>query len=243
MNPIEQFENEKTERIKSYSSNEKFKELSKQWTVDSFRNKYVYNFNWLGRPIIQYPQDIMAMQEIIFEVKPDLIIETGIAHGGSLILSASILEVIGHGEDLGIDIDIRKHNREKIETHLLSKRIKMLEGSSISTETKEYVSNFAKDKQKVVVFLDSHHTHEHVLEELNFYSKFVSKDSYIVTFDSFVEILPDDCSADRSWGKGNNPQTAVYEFLSQNENFEIDLEIENKLMITCAPKGYLKRVL
>jgi cephalosporin hydroxylase len=242
MNEIEQFNKEKEERINSYSNDKNFKEISQKWLLESFQKKYEYNFNWLGRPIIQFPFDIIAMQEIIWEVKPDLIIETGIAHGGSIIFSASMLEIIGKGEVLGIDIDIRKHNRTEIENHTMSKRISMIESSSVSPEIIEKVEEFVSGKEKILVFLDSNHTHEHVLQELKLYSKFVSKGSYIVVFDTFVEDLPDEFSKDRPWGKGNNPKTAVWEFLSENKNFEIDKFIENKLIITSVPDGFLKRI-
>lgn len=242
MNEIEKFNIEKQERINSYETDNYFQKASRDWLLESFKKKYEYNFNWLGRPIIQYPFDILAMQEIIWDVKPDLIIETGVAHGGSIIFSASILEIIGKGEVLGIDIDIRSHNKKEIENHTMYKRISMIEGSSISLETMSKVENFAKEKEKILVFLDSNHTHEHVLEELKLYSKFVSKDSYIVVFDTFVEDLPEEFSKDRPWGKGNNPKTAVWEFLKINSDFAIDKNIENKLIITSAPDGFLKRI-
>lgn len=205
--------------------------------------KYSYNFSWLGRPIIQYPQDIMAMQELIWQVKPDLIIETGIAHGGSLIFYASMLELLGgDGELIGIDLDIREHNRIEIEKHPMYKRIEMLEGSSTDPEIIDSVKELAKGKKSVMVVLDSNHTHEHVLEELRLYSPFVTVGSYCVVFDTIVEDLPDDFFSDRPWGKGNNPKTAVHEFLKENDSFEIDDNVENKLLITVAPDGYLKRI-
>lgn len=242
MNPIEQFNSEKKERIERYSKDEKFKNISYQWLIESFKKKYEYNFNWFGRPIIQYPFDIIAIQELIWQVKPDLIIETGIAHGGSIIFSASILEILGHGEVLGIDIDIRQHNKDEIENHPMFKRITMLEGSSIGSEIIDEVDDIVTGKKNILVFLDSNHTHDHVLEELRLYSRYVSKDSYIVVFDTFVEDLPDEFSDNRPWGKGNNPKTAVWQFLENNDTFRIDESIENKLMITSAPDGFLKRV-
>ena len=205
--------------------------------------KYSYNFTWLGRPIIQFPQDIVAVQEIIWKVKPNLIIETGIAHGGSLILSASILELIGgDGRVLGIDIDIRDHNRVEIEKHPVYRRICMIEGSSIDEKIAEQVYVFAKGGKRIMVFLDSMHTHDHVLRELELYSPLVTKGSYLVVFDTIIEDMPDDFFPNRPWGKGNNPKTAVLEFLNKNDCFEIDKEIENKLLITVAPDGYLKCV-
>lgn len=207
----------------------------------SIRPKYSYNFSWLGRPIIQYPQDMIAMQEIIWDVKPDLIIETGIAHGGSLIYYASLLELIGHGEVLGIDIDIRPHNREAIEAHPMFKRIRMLEGSSIAPEIVEQVRK-AAEGQRTLVVLDSNHTHDHVLAELKVYAPLVSVGSYCVVMDTVVEDMPEDFFPDRPWGKGNNPKTAVWEFLKTHPEFEIDKRVEHKLLITVAPDGYLRRV-
>lgn len=201
---------------------------------------YTYNFKWMGRPIIQYPQDIMAMQEILWEVKPDLVIETGIAHGGSLIFYSSMLELIGKGEVLGVDIEIRPHNRKAIEEHPMSKRISMIEGSSLSPSVVEQVKAKAKGKERVLVSLDSNHTHEHVLKELELYSPLVTNGSYLVVFDTVVEDAPDSFFTDRPWGKGNNPKTAVWEFLKTTNRFEIDKTIEHKLLITVAPDGYLK---
>jgi cephalosporin hydroxylase len=242
MNPTEQFQYERKKRIEEYPKVTDFQQISRDWLIASFKRKYEYNFEWLGRPIIQYPFDILAIQELIWTVKPDLIIETGIAHGGSLIFSASMLEIIGHGEVLGIDIDIREHNRTEIENHPMYKRINMLQGSSVSEEIFERVEKFANGKEKIMVFLDSNHTHEHVSAELNLYAKLVSVGSYVVVFDTFVEDLPEEFWSDRPWGKGNNPKTAVWEFLKSNPNFEIDKHIENKLVITSAPDGFLKRI-
>jgi cephalosporin hydroxylase len=203
--------------------------------------RYSYNFSWLGRPIIQFPQDIVAMQEIIWQVKPDLIFETGIAHGGSLIFSASMQELIGgEGIVLGVDIDIREHNRAEIEKHPLSKRIKMIQGSSVDETVAQKVYEIARGRTRVLVVLDSNHTHEHVRMELELYSRLVTKGSYLVVFDTVVEDMPAGFFRDRPWGKGNNPKTAVMEFLKTNRRFEIDREIENKLLITVAPSGYLK---
>lgn len=242
MDPIREFEEERKERIADYPKNEKFVKAAYEFTKESIPAKYSYNFSWMGRPIIQYPQDIIAMQELIWKIKPDLIIDIGIAHGGSAIFSASILELIGKGEVLAIDIDIRKHNREKIEEHPMYKRITMLEGSSISDEIIEKVKEIARGKEKVMVFLDSHHSHNHVLKELQLYSPFVTNGSYIVAFDSFIEDFPNELFYDKVWGKENNPKTAVTEFLKNNDDFIIDKEIENKLLITVVSDGYLKRV-
>lgn len=241
--PIKDFQEEKKVRIKSYESNKFLKKAASDFNIESNKAQYSYNFSWMGRPIIQYPQDMIAMQEIIWEVKPDLIIETGIAHGGSLIYYASILELIGNGEVLGIDIDIREHNKKEIEKHPMFKRIKMIQGSSIDEKIVEEIRKIADGKKKVVVCLDSNHTHEHVLNELNFYSPFVSLNSYIVVFDTIVEDLPDGYfSQQRPWGIGNNPYTAVDAFLKTNDNFIADKTIDNKLLISVTPRGYLKKI-
>ena len=243
MDKIEEFRRECKNRVKSYGSDKALKMASKVFIDESTRTKYSYNFSWMGRPIIQYPQDILAMQEIIWNVRPDLIIETGIAHGGSLIFYASMLELLGEGgKVLGIDIDIREHNRCEIEKHPMFKRIIMIEGSSIEKSVIEKVRKYAQGKKRVLVCLDSLHTQNHVLQELEVYSPLVTKGSYCVVFDTIVEDLPYEYSADRPWGKGNNPKTAVWEFLKKNDRFVIDKKIENKLLITAAPDGYLNCV-
>jgi len=241
MSEVEKFFAEVNQNIETLKEDQNIQGFSNIWLRESVRYKYSYNFTWMGRPIIQYPQDILAMQEIVWQIKPDLIIETGIAHGGSLIFYASMLELIGgKGEILGIDIDIRQHNRVEIEKHPMFKRITMIEGSSIDSEIVKQAYDFAQGKNKVLVILDSKHTHDHVLKELELYSPLVTKDSYLVVFDTVVEDLPDDFYPNRPWGKGNNPKTAVKEFLRTSDRFEIDKNIDNKLLITVAPDGYLK---
>lgn len=242
-NPVQEFIQERIERIEKNGENKALQEAALSFNTESNRSQYSYNFSWMGRPIIQYPQDMIAMQEIIWDIKPDLIIETGIAHGGSLIYYASLLELIGKGEVLGIDIDIRKHNRAEIEKHPMFKRITMIEGSAISNDTLQQVKAHAAGKEKIIVCLDSNHTHDHVLQELKMYSPFVNIGSYIIAFDTIVENLPEGYfSQKRPWGIGNNPMTAVDEFLKRNKNFVIDKAVDNKLLISVAPRGYLKRV-
>ncbi len=242
------FEKEVEERVEENGRNEELKASALNFMQASLKPQYSYNFSWLGRPIIQYPQDMAAMQQIIWEVQPDLIIETGIAHGGSLIFSASMLElnaVCGGNADaevLGIDIDIRPHNKEAIEAHPMFKRISMIEGSSIAPEIISQVHKKARGKERVLVFLDSNHTHDHVLEELTAYAELVTLGSYCVVYDSIVEDTAEMCPSDRPWGKGNNPKTAVWEYLKDHSEFQIDKGIENKILITVAPDGYLKRV-
>ena len=229
--------------VKKLGENKSLKKLSNKWMVESSLDEYSYHFKWLGRPIIQFPQDIVALQEIIWNIKPDLIIETGIARGGSLIFSASILELLGKGKVLGIDIEIRKENMKKILEHPLSKRIKMIEGSSIDENTINQVYKVAKKYKKIMVILDSNHSHNHVLSELKVYSKLVKKGSYLIVFDTVIEDIPKKYSKKLikgNWSKTDNPKTAVREFLKENKRFKIDKEIEDKLLITVGPEGFLK---
>ncbi|MBV4475766.1 cephalosporin hydroxylase family protein [Pseudomonas sp. B2M1-30] len=241
MNPHEQFREEVKENIQGLQQDKALQAASQDWIDTTAKHKYTYNFSWMGRPIIQFPQDMIAMQEIIWSVKPDIIVETGIAHGGSLVFYASMLELIGHGEVLGIDIDIRQHNREAIETHPMSKRIQMIQGSSIDPAIVDEVRQRVAGK-KVLVVLDSNHTHEHVLAELQAYAPLTSVDSYCVVMDTVVEDMPQDAFPDRPWGKGDNPKTAVWAYLEENRDFEIDHAVHGKLLITVAPDGYLRRV-
>lgn len=240
---IRKFQEDKEKNIVAIGEDKSLQELGMKFMLDTAAKKYSYNFSWMGRPIIAYPQDMIAMQEIIWEVKPDLIIETGVAHGGSIVYYASLLELIGNdGLVVGIDIDIRKHNKDLIENHSMVKRIQLIEGSSTDQEIVDEIAKIVENKQKIMVCLDSNHTHEHVLKELELYAPFVSKNSYCVVFDTAVEDMPEDYDwGIRPWGKGNNPKTAVKEFLLKNNDFEID-QIQNKLLITVAPDGYLKRI-
>lgn len=242
MDPVEAFENECEDRVRSYQEDGQLKRLSLQWVRKSWSEKYSYNFRWLGRPIIQLPQDIVAMQEIIWEVRPELIIETGIAHGGSLIFHASMLELIGgDGEILGIDIDIREHNRKEIEKHPMFKRIRMIQGSSIAPEVISEVKRLARKRKRTIVCLDSCHEWDHVLREMRAYSELVGVGSYMVVFDTIVEDLAGVRGCKDDFGT-NNPKAAVRTFLSENDNFEIVEKWNDKLLITHNPDGFLKRI-
>ena len=252
------FEAEKLLSISSYSKNNLWSEITCEWMIQAFKNRYMYNFESLGRPIIQTPIDMVAMQELIWRVKPDLIIETGIAHGGSLIFNASQLaqldlcEAIEAGTMLdpsnskrkviGVDIEIRAHNRAAIEAHPMASRIQMIQGSSIAPDIIAQVQAVAANYSRVLVCLDSNHTHDHVLAELQAYAPLTSKDSYCVVFDTVIEDMHKDMFPDRPWGPSNNPKTAVWEYLKTRPEFEIDKSIQHKLMITVAPDGYLKRI-
>ncbi len=235
------FAAERLHNIQELGGHPELKSLSQQWLGAVSRYKYSYNFSWLGRPIIQLPQDIMAMQELIWQIKPALIVETGIAHGGSLIFYASMLELLGgNGVVVGIDVDIRAHNRREIEAHPLFRRIRLIEGDSTEPAVVEEVYGLAEGKAPILVALDSNHTHEHVAKELRLYAPLVQKESYLVVFDTIIEDFPAGYFHDRPWDKGNNPKTAVAEFLAANPRFQVDQDLESKLLITVAPGGYLK---
>ncbi|MDP9203521.1 MAG: cephalosporin hydroxylase family protein [Gemmatimonadota bacterium] len=237
------YRREKRERIAAFGEDNEFQTLSKAWRTKGLEKKYMNNFSWMGRPMIQLPTDMFGMQEIIWAVKPDLIIETGLAHGGSLVFYASMLELLGHGKVVGVDIEIRPHNRSAIEAHPMAKRISLVEGSSIDDETVAKVRDAARGMSRVMVCLDSNHTHDHVFAELEAYADLVTVGSYCVVFDTFVEDMPDDYVwVGRSWGKGNNPKTAVREWIVDHSEFEIDESIEDRLLITSAPDGFLRRV-
>lgn len=247
MSPKEQFEQDCRQEIAAQGKDAVAADISRKWMDAVGVHKYSYHFSWLGRPIIQYPQDIVAMQELIASVQPDLVIETGIAHGGSLVLYASLLElnaVCGGPANamvLGIDIDIREHNRKAIESHPMAKRIDMIQGSSIAPETVRQVTEYASAYSRILVCLDSNHTHEHVLAELNAYSGLVSKNSYCVVFDTVIGDMPENSFPNRPWDRGNNPETTVAEFLGSHPEFTVDSTIDAKLLISVAPGGYLRR--
>ncbi len=258
MDPAEQFKQEVKNNIEGLSGDRDLQTRSRDWTREVARHNWSYNFRWMGRPAIQFPNDAWAMQELIWEVKPDLIIESGIAHGGSLVCYASMLAMLDVAEAvesagsmdprktkrkvLGLDIDIRAHNREAIEKHPMRPWIQMIQGSSISPEVVSEVHEIAKSYRRILVSLDSNHTHDHVLSELKAYAPLVSKGSYCAVFDTIVEDMPAELSAARPWGPGNNPKTAVWEYLKSHPEFEIDKSIQHKLLITVAPDGYLRRI-
>ena len=252
------FEDSVKSNIEALAKNTQLQKKSLEWLFETAKHNYSYNFSCLGRPIIQYPQDMVAMQELIWQIKPDLIIETGIAHGGSLILSASMLAMLdlcdaieagatinpsaSKRKVLGIDIDIRVHNRTAIEAHPMASRIQMIQGSSIASEVIAQVHSVAANYERILVCLDSNHSHAHVLAELHAYAQLTSKGSYCCVFDTVVEDMPDQMFSDRPWGPGDNAKTAVWEYLQANPDFEIDKSIQHKLLVTVAPDGYLRRI-
>ena len=237
--PIATFEREVADNIHRQGQDADVQALSRVWMRETVPYKYSYNFSWMGRPIIQYPQDIMALQEIVWRTRPELIIETGIAHGGSLVFFASMLELIGgEASVLGIDIDIRAHNRAAIEAHPMARRIAMIEGSSVGPEIVGAAAKHAAGKRTMVV-LDSNHTQEHVAAELKAYAPLVTTGCYLVVLDTIIEDMPAAFFADRPWGPGNNPKSAIREFLAGTDRFFVDREIDNKLLISVGPQGYL----
>jgi cephalosporin hydroxylase len=266
---VRQFCEERAQRIAGYVNSPLAKSAAK-FMQDSVIAKYSYNFTWLGRPIIQYPPDVIALQEVIWEVRPDLIIETGIAHGGSLIHSASMLALIDYADAvaagvaldpqtsprrvLGVDIDIRAHNRTEIAKHPFAHKILMIEGPSTDLDVVARVREIAGGFSRILVCLDSNHTHDHVLAELQAYAPLTTRGSYCIVFDTNIEDLPDGLYPDRPWGKGNNPKTAVRQYLRQLDQeagnnkdgetprFQIDRQMQNKLLLTVAPEGYLRRL-
>jgi cephalosporin hydroxylase len=228
--------------IRAMGADAELRDVTQSWFETSYQHEYSYHFKWMGLPIIQYPQDIVAVQEIVWSLKPDAIIETGIARGGSLIFYSSLFEMMGtDGVVVGVDIDIREPNRRGIEEHPMSKRIHMVEGSSVDAGVISEVAAAVDGRESVLVILDSNHTHEHVLAELELYSQFVTPGSYLIVFDTIVEHMPEGTYPDRPWGKGDNPLSAVREFLNSDARFEVDSDITDKLLITAAPGGYLRR--
>jgi cephalosporin hydroxylase len=240
---IDEFEKNNEQKISDMVSDKEYCDISKKWFEKSIEHEYHYHFNWLGVPIIQFPQDILITQELVWNVKPDVILETGIARGGSLIFYSSLMQMLGNGgKVIGIDIDIREHNRNVIESHPMSKNIEMITGSSIDDSIFQKAKELIGPDKKVLVILDSNHTADHVSKELDLYSQLVSKDSYMIVFDTVIEDLPDKFNANRSWGKGNSPKNSVHKFLEENKNFTLDKKIENKALMSVAPDGFLKRI-
>jgi len=253
-----EFEKEVAQRLDAVSQDGPLLDAASEFMTRTLVSRYSYNFFWLGRPIIQYPQDMVALQELVWKVRPDVIVETGIAHGGSLILSASLLAMLDlcdaaeAGEVLdpraprrrvvGVDIDIRAHNRAAIEAHPMAARIQMIQGSSIAPEVVAAVRTAVGDAPRVLVCLDSNHTHDHVLAELEAYAPLVSPGSYCVVYDTVVENMPADMFPDRPWGPGDNPMTAVDAWLPAHPEFEVDRTVDAKLQISVAPNGYLRRL-
>jgi len=211
-------ENEGCTETHAIGTPEAFSIISKAWLRSGWDTKYVYSFSWLGRPIIQLPEDMLRIQEVIFELKPDVIIETGVAHGGSLVFYAGLFKAMGKGRVIGVDIEIRPHNRQAIEAHPLFDAITLVEGSSIEPHIVKTVKALVQPREKVIVMLDSNHTKAHVLAELEAYSDLVSVGSYIVAADGIMGDLVGAPRSENDWD-WNNPKAAAEAFLKSNANF------------------------
>jgi cephalosporin hydroxylase len=226
-------------RILPLFGTEAFSVLSELWLKVGWSLKYSYNFSWLGRPIIQLPEDLVMIQEVIFRVRPDVLIETGVAHGGGCVFYACLFETLGHGRVIGIDIEIRPHNRRALEEHFLKKRITLIERSSTDPKTIEEVKQLVGKDQKVMVVLDSNHSKSHVLQELELYAPLASPGSYIVAADGNMDELASVPGGKPEW-MTDNPRSAVRQFLRTHPEFEIDPE-PTRLGVTYWPDAYLKR--
>jgi cephalosporin hydroxylase len=255
--PHEEFLNESKQQVLAMAADSELQSVTRDWLTRVGEYKWAYNFTWMGRPAIQFPTDAWAMQEIMWEAKPDVIVETGVAHGGSLVFYAAMLAMLDLSEYLseetaeefrprrkviGVDIEIREHNRRAIDGHPFRPWIALIEGSSTEAPVIERVREESNKYTRRMVVLDSNHTHDHVFAELNAYAPLVTPDQYLVVFDTLVEFIPGPSVRERPWGPGNNPMTAVREFLKQSDQFSIDEHIHNKLQITVAPNGFLKRL-
>jgi cephalosporin hydroxylase len=241
----EQFLRRNAKRIADMANDLKLRELTRDWLVAASHHEYSYHFNWLGVPIIQFPQDIVALQELIWAVEPDVIVETGIARGGSLVFHASMMELLGgDGHVIGIDVDIRPHARGDLDRHSLARRITTIEGSSTDPEVVAHVNQLvtAGKRSRPLVILDSNHTHDHVLAELRAYGPLVAPGSYIVVLDTIIDQLPPELIGERPWTSEANPMTAVQEFLAEDDRFVADPTFEHRTLITVAPGGFLRRV-
>jgi cephalosporin hydroxylase len=243
MSEVAKFFAEVQDNLDGLRADASVRQATLDWVTAIAPHNYAYNFTWLGRPVIQFPQDLAALQEIIWDTRPNLIIETGIAHGGSLIFHASMLQLLGNaGRVLGIDIDIREHNRAEIEAHPMFERIEMIQGSAIDDAIAGQAAAVAATAERVMVVLDSNHTHAHVLRELELYAPLVTMGCYLVVCDTLIEDMPAGSFPNRPWDKGDNPRTAVDAFLKTTNRFEVDTAIDAKLQISVAPGGYLKCV-
>ena len=243
MDPMEAFYQQKRANIRALGADADVRDLTRAWFNGVSKHRYSYHFSWLGIPIIQFPQDLVAMQEIIWSVRPDAIIETGVAHGGSLVFHASMLELMGgDGIVVGVDVEVRAHNRQAIEAHPLARRIRLVEGSSVDPAIIGQVENLLVGKTNPLVILDSNHACSHVSAELELYQRFVRSGSYLLVLDTIIDDMPEEFSNGRPWGPGQGPKAAVCRFLQATDRFVIDQEYNDKLLISVAPDGFLRCV-
>ena len=236
----EEFEADKRIKAEAQARDPALRQKALDLVIESDKYHYGYQWTWLGLPIIQLPQDIVATQEIIWATKPDVIIETGIAWGGSVVLYASILQLIGKGEVVAIDLNLYDHVSKQIMDYPFSSRIHLYKGSSTDPGVVARVKSHVKAGQSVMVLLDSNHTHEHVLDELRTFGPMVTKGQYVVVSDTVVEDMPAQTHRPRAWGPGNNPQTALRAYLKETDRFEIDQQVNRKLLLTYTPDGYCR---
>ncbi|OQA00607.1 MAG: Rhamnosyl O-methyltransferase precursor [Planctomycetes bacterium ADurb.Bin401] len=239
----QEFEKLRIDSAAQMAADKKLKADALDVLVRADHHRWIHQTNWMGEPILNLPQDMFAIQDIICRTKPKYIIESGVAWGGSLLFYSTIMEAIDGGKIIGIDTYIPDDLRERLNSHgKISQRITLINGSSVEQTTVDKVRAIIGDCREVMVVLDSFHTHEHVLNELRLYSPLVGKGFYLVCGDTIVEDIPEQTHRTRPWGRGNNPKTALWQFLKENDRFETDKETDNKLLLTCNPDGYLKCV-
>jgi cephalosporin hydroxylase len=236
----EELEKSKRETATAAAKDDRLRKTALDFIVDSDKHGYGYQWTWLGLPMIQMPQDMIVTQEIIWQTKPDVIIETGIAWGGSVVLYASLLELVGKGEVVGIDLNLYDHVADQIMSYPFSKRIHLYKGSSTEPTIARKALSHVKPGQSVMVLLDSNHTHAHVLDELRIYAPHVTKGQYLVVSDTIVEDIPRQEHRTRPWGPGDNPKTALRAYLGETDRFEVDPYVNGKLLLTYSPEGYCR---
>lgn len=243
--------------MKKIYSRSEFEDARKQWAenmhqdqslrnkaldvfIEADRHNWIHQTNWLGEPSLQTPEDLITFQEIIFRTRPDFLVEVGVAWAGSLLFYATIMESIGHGQIIGIDIFIPDDLKDRIFSHSISKRIKLIQSSSIEDDSFREISGMIGENKNTMVHLDSDHTEKHVLQELKLYSELVTKGNYLVCGDTIIDFLPEQTHRPREWGKINNPYTALKKFLSSNNRFVVDQSFDMKRLMSNQPGGYLR---
>lgn len=239
----DEFQTQSRSKALAMGADPEIQRLDRELTIVSDEHDYSYMWNWLGLPIIQMPADIVVTQEIIWQNRPQVIIETGVARGGSVVLHASMLQLIGEGQVVAVDIDIRPHNRAAVEEHPLAYRVTLIEGSSVEADVLDQLEAAIGDAERVMVVLDSNHTHEHVLAEIELYTRFVTPGQFMIVADTLVEDLPYQEHRPRPWGPGDNPKTAVDQYLKENPGvYEVDEVVNSKLLLTSSRGGYLRKL-
>lgn len=237
-----QFENMRLKMARKMAADAKLNKNALKVLIKADYYNWIHQTNWLGQPILQLPQDMFALQEIIYKTRPEYIIELGVAWGGSLLFYSTLMEVLGGKKIIGVDIYLPSSLKKRLNSYdRVSQRIVLIKGSSVEEATVKKIKRIIGNSKKTLVILDSNHTHEHVLRELRIYSQFIGKGYYLVCTDTIIEDIPEQKHRPRPWGLGNNPKTALRQFLRENKSFKIDKEIKNKLLLSCNPDGYLFR--